>query len=88
MILYRTPDIIIDEFEFHISIEVRDGRVRKFTRWRPRSAIKRYAWRPIADFKGHPPKADVFRKRFRGCQRHIEMAERSIEARRVSRAAA
>ena len=87
MILYRPPDIIIDEFEFHISIEVRDGRVRKFTRWRPLSATKRFAWQPIADFKGHPPKAHVFKAKFKGCKRHIEMAERSIEAKRVRTAA-
>jgi hypothetical protein len=83
MVLYRSPDIVIDEFEFHISLEVRDGRVRRFTRWRPASSTKRVAWRPIADFKGYPPKARVWRTHFKGCERHICMAERSIEAKRA-----
>lgn len=83
MILYRTPDIIIDEFEFHISIEIRDGRVRKFTRWRLVSPKKRLAWQPIAEFKGHLPKVGIWKSRFGPYKRHMEMAERSIEAKRV-----
>lgn len=80
--IYRTPNIVIDEFEFHIAVEYRDGRTRRFMRYRPLS-LRPVKWSSIADFKGHPPKPWILRMRFRNHMKHIEFAEKSVEANRA-----
>jgi hypothetical protein len=85
-LLYRTPNLVIDEFEFHASVELRDGRIGKHFRWRPLST-KPQMWRLLAEFKGHPPKPHVLRARFNPFRRHMTQAEQSIvENARAARA--
>jgi hypothetical protein len=81
-ILYRTPNIVIDEFEFHIAVELRAGRVRRHTRYRPLSD-KDEMWRSIADFEGYPPKPRIMATRFAPFKHHMVQAERSVTENRI-----
>lgn len=67
-ILYRTPNIRIDEHEWHATVETRrGGPPKRHFRWRTPGRM----WQPVADFKGHPPKAAVMAKRFQPFKRHM-----------------
>ena len=82
--IYRTPNLAIDEFEFHISLELFKGRVRRHTRWRLLIDRHKNPWEPIATFVGHKPKA--LAKRFAPFKRHMVMAEQSVvENQRVAK---
>lgn len=80
--LYRTPNVVIDEFEFHMTVEVRKGRVGRHTRWRLLST-KPLAWQLIAHFKGHPPKPGIFKDAFRPYLPHVLIAEKSVAENRA-----
>jgi hypothetical protein len=76
-LLYRTPNIVIDEFEFHATVETcRGAQPRRHFRWR--MAGRREMWRRLSDFKGHPPKARVLGAKFAPFKRHMLQAERSV----------
>lgn len=85
-ILYRTPNIVIDEFEFHVAVELRDGgRARRYTRFRPLIDRHKIPWTSVASFPGHMPKS--LAKRLNPFKRHIAQAEQSVaENRRASKA--
>lgn len=83
--LYRTPNIVIDEFEFHMSVELReDSRVRRYLRWRPLARRNQVPWATIAHFKGHPPKPTVLKVRFAPFMKHMLQAERSVVENRLA----
>jgi hypothetical protein len=78
-ILYRTPNIVINEFEWHATVEVRFRRVMRCFRFRPLSHyVKAVMWFPIVEWKGHKPQADQFRKAFEPYRLHMQRAEQSV----------
>lgn len=84
--LYRTPNIVIDEFEFHVAVELReDGRVRRYTRFRPLIDRHKTPWASITSFPGHLPKS--LSTKLNPFKRHMAQAEKSVaENRRASKA--
>lgn len=74
MILYRTPNVVIEDAEWHASVELRDGRVRRHFRFR---RSDREMWQPIAEWKGHLPKA-LRGRAFQAFRLHMLQAERSV----------
>lgn len=77
-LLYRTPNIQIDEFEFHATVEsTRGRRPRRHFRWRKSGQT----WAPLSEFKGHPPKAKVMAKKFAPFKRHMTWAEQGVPVR-------
>lgn len=72
-LLYRTPNIRIDEFEFHATVESdRSGQARRHFRWRRPGRM----WAPLAEFQGHPPKRKAMAKAFEPFKKHMVWAER------------
>lgn len=70
-LLYRSPNIRIDDLEFHATVEsTRNGRARRHFRWRLPGGM----WTPLAAFKGHPPKGRVLGKKFAPFQKHMLQA--------------
>jgi hypothetical protein len=71
-LLYRTPNIRLDEFEFHATVETCRGDVpRRHFRWRRPGGM----WAPLSEFQGHPPKAGVIGAKFAPFKRHMLQAE-------------
>lgn len=71
-LLYRTPNVRIDEFEFHATVEsCRGDRPRQHFRWRRPGGM----WRTMTDFEGHPPKAKVLSNAFQQFKHHMKWAE-------------
>lgn len=79
MLLYRSPNVIINRHEWHAAVLLRKGRVSLVYRWRPLS-LRNYAWSPMVAWQGPKPKGmcDKFWP-FRG---HIRQAMQSEQARR------
>ncbi|XUM19789.1 hypothetical protein ACRAVF_19170 [Bradyrhizobium oligotrophicum S58] len=73
-ILYRSPDVIIGEHEWHMIVRDINGRVYTMTHWRPLSA-KPLAWQQITTWRGRKPDE---MQRFRP---HAAVAVRSKAAR-------
>jgi hypothetical protein len=70
--LYRTPNIRVDQHEWHAAVECRDGRTaRVYYRFRP-FGERREMWRPIDRWEGRKPKA--LNRFFRPFWKHIELA--------------
>jgi hypothetical protein len=82
-VLYRSPTIIIDSHEWHVSVELR-GRGAKpaphvHYKFRPVS-LRAYRWQPIAEWVGPKPKGMCNRLwKFRG---HVALAMQSDVSRR------
>lgn len=76
-LLYRTPNVVIDRHEWHCSVELRGGKVRKYWRFRPLST-KPVAWAAIDEWKGHKPKFAAFHNAFQTFKPHILRAEQSV----------
>jgi hypothetical protein len=77
-LLYRTPNVVIDRFEWQCSVELREkGRIRRYYRFRPLS-VKPMSWQPISQWKGRLPTTAEFRV-FGRMNQHIIRAERSVE---------
>jgi len=77
-LLYRTPNIRLDEFEFHATVETCRGDVpRRHFRWRRPGGM----WQRLADWplekEGHPPKAGRIGAAFAPFKRHMLQAEQS-----------
>lgn len=78
-LLYRTPNVIIDRFEWHCSVELREkGRVRRYYRFRPLS-LTPMPWQPISQWKDRLPTRWEFQAVFGRMNQHIIRAERSVE---------
>jgi hypothetical protein len=88
--LYRTPNIVIDEFEWHASVETKDGRVYRRFKFRPLSHyLRKEMWLPITSWRGHRPKLRQFSKAFAPFKAHMVRAEQSVaENARMARALA
>ncbi len=70
-LLYRTPNLKIDELEFHATVEsTRGGAARRHFRVRRAGGM----WEPLSKFAGHPPKGDVLGRRFQPFQKHMLQA--------------
>lgn len=52
--LYRSPSIIIGDFEWHLHVRKHNGRAKLQYYFRPLSAA-RYRWMPITTWKGRKP---------------------------------
>lgn len=84
-ILYRTPNIVVDDFEFYALVEVRKGRPRRHFYLRPLSE-KPVMWEPLSKFKGNRPKYKQLAKRFQPFKKHMVQAEQSVvENRQLAR---
>lgn len=77
--LYRSPNIVIDGFEWHLAVELRNGRPRRFTRWRPLG--KPAMWQPITKWIGHMPKWRYELRPLERFKAHAKMAERGYSER-------
>lgn len=77
MLLYRTPNLVIDRFEFHATVNLRAGRVSRRFYFRPLTGPLRN-WTPIANWKGHPPTPRELRVKFGPFKLHMLQAERSV----------
>lgn len=72
-LLYRTPNIRIDDMEFHATVETtRGGMARRHFRWRRPGEM----WKPLSQFEGHPPKGDVLGSKFAPFKWHMRQAAR------------
>lgn len=70
-LLYRTPNISFDGFEFHATVEsYRGASPRRHYRWRRPGGM----WRRVGDFDGHPPKMAVLNSKFATFKRHMQWA--------------
>lgn len=76
--LYRSPDIIIDAHEWHITVRNLGGRVYTTYFWRPVS-IRRIAWSNVIAWQGPKPKG--LWKFFKPFRNHIRTAMESEQAR-------
>jgi len=74
-LLYRTPNIKIDKYEFHATVEShRGGRPCRHFRWRKPGGM----WRKLADFdEGHAPKLTELNMRFGTFRKHMVLAMES-----------
>ena len=86
-ILYRTPNVVIDRFEWHAAVEMYHGRVARYFRFRPNGLPAR-KWSDVSKWPGRKPTWREFDKAFGPFKRHMLQAERSIaENARMARAA-
>lgn len=60
--------------EWHCSVELRNGRARRYFRFRFPGRM----WQPVIQWPGHKPKGDEFGRAFAPFKRHMERAERSV----------
>lgn len=71
-LLYRSPNIKIEDCEFHATVETARGSVAKrHFRWRKPGG----KWAPLAEFKGHPPKGRVLGSKFAPFKKHMLQAQ-------------
>lgn len=73
--LYRTPNIVIDQHEWHASVETKGGRVYRRFKFRPLS-VRPVMWSPIDTWPGRKPKG--LHRSFRAFKAHMVQAERSV----------
>lgn len=76
MLLYRTLNVVMAGAEWHATVELRNGRARKYFRFRSSAARN---WQPLSEWKGHKPKGAEFCNAFQQFKRHMERAARSVE---------
>lgn len=57
--LYRSPSVIIDDHEWHLTARVDYGHVLVTYYFRPLSRV-RYRWQPITSWEGKKPKLTKF----------------------------
>jgi len=80
-LLYRSPDVVINEFQWHLVVEARNGKACRFLRWRPAGKPGTVGmWRPFKKWVGHKPKAAEF-KLLEKFKPHARLAERGYVAR-------
>lgn len=79
--LYRTPNIIIDQHEWHAIVRNRNGRSSLCYFWRPLSE-RQYHWSQMAHWKGRKPKR--FANHFQRYKLHIQLAMDSEAIRRFA----
>lgn len=77
--LYRSPNIVIDQHEWHAAVTLCRGRTSLAYRWRPLS-LKEYRWSNLNTWVGPKPKR--FLNRFLIFRAHIRTALLSHELRR------
>lgn len=82
--LYRTPNIVIDQHEWHAAVMLTAGRLSLSYRWRPLS-LRDYRWSNLNTWKGPKPKSMC--SRFWIFKNHIRTAMLSDELRRSAAAA-
>ena len=76
-LLYRSPNVVIDRFEWHATVEVHFGRIRRKMLWRPLST-KPGMWQPIREWQGRKPLWKEFNRAFGPFKLHMTRAERSV----------
>lgn len=76
--LYRSPDVLIDAFEWHLLVYKRKGRINTAHRWRPLSN-KPVKWRPMSAWQGTRPKG--LGNRFWRYRCHVREALAVVEMR-------
>lgn len=61
MLIYRSPTVVLGDFEWHLSVSNRAGRIHRQFYFRPLSAI-RYQWQPMPKWRDrlHAQFADKF----------------------------
>jgi hypothetical protein len=70
-LLYRTPNLQIEDLEFHATVETtRSGAAKRHFRWWKPGGM----WAPLSAFKGHPPKGRILGAKFAPFQRHMLQA--------------
>lgn len=78
--IYRSPNIIIDDDEWHLLALAKDGRLRLKYCFRPYSS-RPQMWRPIVQYPGHLPKN--LAERFAPYRKHADKAVRHEQRRRA-----
>jgi hypothetical protein len=78
VMLYRSPSIIVENYEWHLCTRVDYGHVVTKYYFRPLSLV-RYRWMPITSWKGHKPKS--LRKVFQAHLHHARTAEDNFRRR-------
>jgi hypothetical protein len=76
--LYRTPNLVLDQHEWHAAVLLNHGRISLVYKWRPLS-LKQYRWSLVSQWKGPKPK-DLC-NRFWMFRSHIRKAMLSEEVR-------
>lgn len=76
-ILYRTPNLILADHEWHAAVEMHHGRIARYFRFRPNTSPKR-KWQDVTAWPGHKPTWREFDRVFRPFKRHMLLAERSV----------
>ncbi len=61
MLIYRSPTVVLGDFEWHLSVSNRAGRIHRQFYFRPLSAI-RFQWQPMPKWRDrlHASFADRF----------------------------
>lgn len=79
-LLYRSPNVVVAGAEWHASVELRAGIVRRYFRFRKPGKM----WQPLDEWEGHRPKSREMHNAFGTFKRHMLRAEQSVvENRRV-----
>lgn len=78
--LYRSPNIIVDKHEWHVRVDMFNGRSARQYFFRPLSTV-RYKWLPVTSWEG--PKPRLWRI-FQSHHRHIKIALESDLRRRTA----
>lgn len=73
-LLYRTPNVVMAGAEWHASVELRAGTVRRYFRFRRPGKM----WQPMDEWEGHRPKSAEMHNAFGIFKRHMLRAEQSV----------
>jgi len=76
--MYRSPNVVIGEFEWHLLVRKKEGRLTTVHYWRPLSR-KAFRWLPVTSWTG--PKPSDLHNRMWPFRTHIKRAMDSEKVR-------
>ncbi len=79
-LIYRSPNIIVEKFEWYAAVRRHNGHVGRYYYFRP-LAVRPDNWQSIDRWKGYKPTGREFNEMFRPFRRHIEQAMLSEKVR-------
>jgi hypothetical protein len=82
--LYRTPNLVLDESEWHALVRAKAGRISTIYYFRPLIGPRRM-WLPVTSWRGDKPCAREFAKKFQPFKRHMLQASRSVTLAELAR---
>ena len=79
--IYRSPNVIVDDFEWYVAVRTYKGHPARYFYFRP-LAIRPDNWRRLDEWEGHKPTGRELNKIFHTFRHHIKRAMESDKVRK------